>query len=104
MRARAERAYRILTADEWAGFERDGRFTGGALDRADGFIHLSTEAQLAATLAAHFAGAGDLVIAAVDLAALGDAVRWEASRDGALFPHLYGVLPIAAIVGLREPG
>ncbi len=101
MTARADVAYRILTAGEWAEFEREGSFAGAASDRADGFIHLSTAAQLAGTLAAHFAGAQGLVIATIDLAELGDAVRWEASREGALFPHLHGVLPIAAVKGVR---
>ena len=94
--------YRVLTPDEWAAFERAGSFAGSPLDRADGFIHLSAEDQLAGTLAKHFAGIAGLVIVTIDLAALGGAVRWEPSRSGALFPHLHGVLPIAAVLGVQD--
>jgi len=92
-------AFKILTAVEWARFEAEGRFEGSPVDRADGFIHLSAADQAEGTLARHFAGQAGLVLAEVDLGALGDAVRWEESRGGALFPHLYGVLPLSAIVG-----
>lgn len=85
-------AYKIFRASEWAQFQRDGNFAGSPADQADGFIHLSTRAQVAGTLAAHFAGATGLVLAAINLAALGAAVRWEPARGGTLFPHLYGVL------------
>lgn len=84
-------AYKILTAGEWAALEA-GQFAGAPVDRADGYIHLSTEAQVGETLVRHFAGQDDLVIAAIDLAVLGDMVRWEPSRGGALFPHVYGRL------------
>ncbi len=90
-------AYKVLTAAEHAELEADRVFGGSAIDRADGFIHLSTEAQLAGTLDRHFAGRSGLVVAAVDLAMLGAAVRWEPSRGGALFPHIHGTLPIEAV-------
>ena len=90
-------AYKVLTAAEQAGLQAAGVFEGSEVDRADGFIHLSTAAQLAETLDRHFAGQSGLVVAAVDLAALGAAIRWEASRGGALFPHLYGALPIGMV-------
>ena len=91
-------AAKILTAEEWAGFQALGRFEGSPADRADGFIHLSAADQLEGTLASHFAGRSGLVLVEVDLGPLGEAVRWEKSRGGALFPHLYGALPLSAIV------
>jgi uncharacterized protein (DUF952 family) len=89
-------AYKILTAEQ-AGALESGVFAGAPVDLADGYIHLSTAAQVPETLARHFAGQENLVIAAVDLSQLGDAVRWEVSRGGALFPHLYGTLPRGAV-------
>jgi uncharacterized protein (DUF952 family) len=94
-------AFKILTADQWATFERDGEFTGAPVDLADGYIHLSTADQLEETLAKHFAGQTGLVIAEIDLAGFGDALKWEVSRGGALFPHIYGVLPRASVVSVR---
>ncbi|WP_066479439.1 MULTISPECIES: DUF952 domain-containing protein [unclassified Sphingomonas] len=89
-------AYKILTADQMAALRED-RFDGAQVDLADGYIHLSTADQVTETVDRHFAGQSDLWIAAVDLAPLGDAIRWEASRGGALFPHLYGRLTMASI-------
>ncbi len=97
-------AYKILTAEQWAQFQRDGEFRGAPVDLTDGYIHLSTADQLADTLVKHFAGQTGLVIAEVDLSVLGDAVRWELSRGGALFPHVYGVLPVAAVLDYRSAG
>lgn len=99
--AHPETAYKILTAMQWEQFQDDGMFLGAPVDLADGYIHLSTADQLQATLEKHFAGASGLVIAEVDLAALGDMVKWEVSRGGALFPHVYGVLPMTAVVATR---
>lgn len=90
-------AFKILTAAELAELE-GGSFAGSADDRRDGFIHLSTAAQLTATVDRHFAGQDGLQVAEVDLEALGDAVRWEPSRGGEDFPHLYGPLPLDAVV------
>lgn len=87
-------AYKILTADQLAALERDGRFAGAPVDLADGYIHLSTADQLAGTLDRHFVGQADLAIAAIDLDALGEAVKWEPSRGDLLFPHLYGELTL----------
>ena len=84
-------AYKILTAEQMRALE-DDRFDGAPIDVADGYVHLSTAEQVAGTLDAHFAGREDLFLAAVDLAAAGDAIRWEESRGGALFPHLYARL------------
>ena len=95
-------AFKVLTAPQWAQFQADGLFHGAPVDLADGYIHLSAAAQLQGTLDKHFAGLTGLVIAEVDLAALGDTVRWEPSRGGALFPHSYGPLPMAAVRHVEE--
>jgi uncharacterized protein (DUF952 family) len=78
--------------------EHQGSFAGAPVDLADGYIHLSTEDQLAGTLDKHFVGQENLWIAEVDLDALGDAIKWEPAREGALFPHLYAPLPLSAVV------
>ncbi len=84
-------AYKVLTADQLAVLEHEGSFAGAPVDLADGYIHLSTAGQLAGTIDRHFAGQSDLQLVAVDLDALGEAVRWEESRGGQLFPHIHGV-------------
>lgn len=89
--------YKLLRAVEWEAARGEERFAGSALDLADGFIHFSTAAQAAETAARHFAGEAGLVLAEVDPAALADALRWEPSRAGALFPHLRGALPLSAV-------
>lgn len=91
-------AYKIFTREQWEAFRAGGVFEGAPVDKADGYIHLSTKAQAAETVAKHFAGQDDLILAMVDLAALGDEVKWEPSRGGQLFPHLYGPLPMSAVV------
>lgn len=91
-------AYKVLTGEQMAAFEADGVFAGAPVDLADGFIHLSAAQQLDETLGKHFTGQSNLHIAAVDLAALGEAVKWEPSRGGALFPHIYAPLPLAAVI------
>jgi uncharacterized protein (DUF952 family) len=92
-------AFKILTAPQWAEFERTGQFAGAPVDLADGYIHMSTAAQLDETLAKHFAGQRGLVIAEIALDGFGDALKWEVSRGGALFPHLYAPLPLTAVIG-----
>jgi uncharacterized protein (DUF952 family) len=87
---------KICDAADWAEAERSGLFQGSAIDLSDGYIHFSTAAQVAETASKHFAGRSDLVLVAVDAAMLGDKLRWETSRDGALFPHLYADLPATA--------
>ena len=89
--------YKLVPAALWREAENAGRFTGSAADLRDGFIHFSTAAQLAETAAKHFAGQSDLLLVGVDAARLGEALRWEPSRGGALFPHLYGALELAAV-------
>jgi uncharacterized protein (DUF952 family) len=94
----ATTAYKVLMAEQMTQLEADGAFAGAPVDLADGFIHLSTARQLDETVARHFAGRDDLHIAAVDLAALGGAVKWEPSRGGDLFPHVYAPLPLSAVI------
>lgn len=94
----ADTAYKVLTADQMATLERGGRFDGSPDDLRDGFIHLSTLAQLPGTLDKHYPHATDLHIAEVDLDALGPALRWEEARGGQRFPHLYGPLLLETVV------
>ncbi|MFG1431310.1 DUF952 domain-containing protein [Xanthobacter sp. V2C-8] len=94
--------YKITPAEPWAAAEVEGVFTGAPVDVADGFIHFSTAAQVRETAARHFAGAHGLRLVAVDAAALGAALRWEPSRGGALFPHLYGPLPLSTVLWVRD--
>jgi uncharacterized protein (DUF952 family) len=89
--------YKICPEPLWRDAERAGVFTGGAIDLADGYIHFSTAAQVAETAARHFAGQRGLVLVAVDAELLGDALRYEPSRGGDLFPHLYAPLTLDAV-------
>jgi len=89
--------YKICPTSLWRAAESAGTFRGSAADLRDGFIHFSTAAQIAVTAAKHFAGARDLLLLRVDAAQLGAALKWEPSRGGALFPHLYGDLDPAAV-------
>ena len=93
--------YKICETALWREAERSGVFHGAPDDARDGFIHFSTGGQVRETAARYFAGAGDLMLVAVDADALDAALKWEASRGGDLFPHLYGVLPLAAVVWAR---
>lgn len=90
--------YKIVDRPSWREARLAGGYGGSADDRRDGFIHFSARRQLEATAARHFAGRTGLVLVAVDPAALGDALRWEPSRGGDLFPHLYATLGIDAVV------
>lgn len=83
-------AYKVLTAEQMATLERDASFAGAPVDLADGYMHLSTAEQLTETVDKHFAGQTDLHVAAVDLGSFGAGLKWEESRGGQLFPHLYG--------------
>jgi len=89
--------YKICPAALWRAAERDGIFRGSEVDLRDGFIHFSSAEQVAETAAKHFAGARDLVLLRVDATRLGCRLKWEPSRGGALFPHLYGDLDAAAV-------
>jgi uncharacterized protein (DUF952 family) len=93
--------YKIVATDEWRLAEAAGVFSGAAVDRVEGFIHFSTAEQTPETAAKWFGGRSDLTLAAVDAGALGDDLRWEPSRGGALFPHLYAALPMSAVVWSR---
>ena len=95
------RVYKILDRTAWGAAVAAGRFDGAAVDLADGYIHFSTAAQAQETARRWFAGQGDLVLAAFDSADLGEALRWEPSRGGDLFPHLYGSLDPELAVGVR---
>jgi uncharacterized protein (DUF952 family) len=97
-----ETIYHICRRDEWEAALAAGRYDGSSQDRADGFIHFSTAAQVAASAAKHRAGQAGLVLLTVEAEALGAAIRWEPARGGALFPHLYGPLPPAAVRRLEE--
>ncbi len=87
--------YKISPRPAWDAAVQAGTFTGAPVDLADGFIHFSTAEQVAETAAKHFRGQGDLVLVAVDSAALGAQLKWEPSRGGALFPHLYAPFDVA---------
>jgi len=96
-------AYKVLTADQLNTLEHQGSFAGAPVDLADGYIHLSTADQLAGTIDKHFAGQADLQLVAIDLEALGDRVKWEESRGGALFPHIYGASITLDVVVAYSP-
>lgn len=94
--------YHVCTRAEWRAAEARGVYEGSSQDAADGFIHFSTADQVEASAAKHRAGQGGLVLLTVDAGALGDALRWEPARGGALFPHLYGVLNLDAVLGVDD--
>lgn len=90
--------YKILRAPEWEALRADGRSAGAPVDLRDGFVHLSARDQVEETAARHFAGEGGLVLLALDEARLGPELRWEPSRGGALFPHLYRELRLGDVL------
>ena len=90
--------YKIFRADEMAEFRAAGETAGAPVDLADGYVHLSSSEQVEGTLAKHFKGERGLTLLAVEAETLGDDLRWEVSRGGALFPHLYRVLRIDDVV------
>ena len=94
--------YKICARTEWREAERAGQYLGSAADLADGFIHLSATEQVQGTADKHFAGQADLVLVSVSVDRLAPALRWEPSRGGVLFPHLYGPLPLTAVVGVVD--
>lgn len=101
--------YKIVPRDIWREAEAVGVFAGAGIDLSDGFIHFSSRAQVEETAARHFAGAGDLLLVAVEAARLGEALKWEPSRGGDLFPHLYRSLPLDLVsrvdpLPLRDDG
>jgi uncharacterized protein (DUF952 family) len=90
--------FKLCRASEWEEAERSGTFLGSPVDLRDGYIHFSTAEQVVDTAARHFAGVDGLTLLAVDADTLGSALKWEPSRGGALFPHLYGQLPVARVL------
>jgi uncharacterized protein (DUF952 family) len=97
----ADIIYKICPAPLWREAERESVFRGAPVDLADGFIHFSTADQMRETAAKHFAGQDDLLLVAVDAACLDDKLRYEISRGGALFPHLYGPLDLSAVLWVK---
>jgi uncharacterized protein (DUF952 family) len=93
--------YKISPATLWRDAEVSGQFTGAPVDVEDGFIHFSTAAQVKETASRHFSGQSGLLLIAVDAAAFGSGLRYEPSRGGALFPHLYGTLPLSAVLWVK---
>ncbi len=101
--------YKVVSRPEWAEAERDGVFRGASVDLSDGYIHLSSGEQVERTVALYFADRDDLVLVAIEPEPFGAALKWEPSRGGDLFPHLYGALPFDRIAwarpfSSREPG
>lgn len=90
--------YKILRAEEWTALQVAGETAGAPIDVADGYVHFSTAEQAAETAAKYFADVDGLILAAMDADALGDALKWEASRGGALFPHLYAPLRLKDVL------
>lgn len=90
--------YKIFRRPEWDALRADGQTDGAPIDLADGYIHISTAAQVAETAAKHFTHESDLILIALEADALGEALKWEPSRGGALFPHLYRPLTLADVV------
>jgi len=93
--------YKICPAALWQEAEKAGSFAGAPIDIQDGYLHFSTEKQVRETAARHFTGQDDLLLIAIDADALGDALRFEPSRGGDLFPHLYAPLPLSAVIWVR---
>jgi len=93
--------YKIMTTDQYDGLVKTGRSEGAPIDLADGYIHLSAGDQVDGTLAKHFAGAEGLMLLALEADTLGDALKWEQSRGGALFPHLYRTMTTEDVVWVK---
>lgn len=98
----ARTIYKICTETAWREAEKAGRFDGAPVDLADGYIHFSSAEQVRETAARHFAGQRDLLLVAFDAEALGDALKWEVSRGGALFPHLYAAIEPSTALWVRQ--
>jgi uncharacterized protein (DUF952 family) len=94
--------YHMCLREEWQSALQSGAYAGSSQDRADGFIHFSTAGQLPESARRHRRGQAGLVLLAVDPQRLGGALRWEPSRQGALFPHLYGALPLSAVRSVQD--
>ncbi|MCA9123902.1 MAG: DUF952 domain-containing protein [Planctomycetaceae bacterium] len=97
-----KRIYKVTSRELWTEAERAGVFQGALIDLQDGFIHFSTAMQVVETVAKHFAGQRELLLIEVDATRLGDALRWEVSRGGDRFPHLYEELRLDAVISVVE--
>lgn len=98
----AKPIYKIASVDDWERAKARGELIGTPVDLADGYIHFSTAEQLAETLGKHYAGKSGLILATVDPDLLQQELRWEPSRGGQLFPHLYAPLPMSAVIAERR--
>jgi len=96
--------YKIMVPAEWDAFEATGRFDGSPVDERSGFIHLSSRDQLARTAVRFFGEQPELVVVALDADAFGGSLRWEPASDGGVFPHVYGTLPLTAVVAVHRVG
>lgn len=94
--------FKVLSSQQWAEAEKQGEFLGAEIDLTDGYIHFSTADQVRETVAKHFAGQTDLMLIGVDADQLGEALKWEPSRGGDLFPHLYASLSLDSVVSVDE--
>lgn len=94
--------YKVVSADQWEEAEKTGEFLGAVIDLSDGYIHFSSPEQVQETVAKHFAGQTNLLLVAVDPDKLGEALKWEPSRGGALFPHLYGPLSMESVISVVD--
>ncbi|MEO8494921.1 MAG: DUF952 domain-containing protein [Planctomycetota bacterium] len=97
-----DRIYKVVSQLLWSEATKAGVFRGAPIDVQDGFIHFSAATQVAETVAKHFAGQADLLLVEVDATRLGEELRWEVSRGGDLFPHLYGDMPLGAVLSVAE--
>jgi uncharacterized protein (DUF952 family) len=94
--------YKIFSNDEWAALQANGDTLGAPIDLADGFVHFSTAAQARETAAKHFAGRDGLMLLALEADTMGDTLKWEISRGGALFPHLYRALRLDEVIWAKR--
>ncbi len=94
--------YHICRVEEWQAAQSTGSYPGSSQDKADGFMHFSGAAQIVESAAKHRAGQTGLLLLAVDPDKLGSDLKWEPSRGGQLFPHLYGALPVRAVSSVHE--
>ena len=101
-RSKPKLIYKVVDADQWSAAQQQGEFRGAAIDLQDGYIHFSTATQVPETVSKHFAGQPNLLLVGVDPQKLGDALRWERSRGGELFPHLYANLSLNHVVSVTD--
>jgi uncharacterized protein (DUF952 family) len=97
-----KRIFKVVSRQLWADAEQAGVFRGAPIDLQDGFIHFSAANQVVETVAKHFSGQDDLLLVEVDAERLGEALKWEASRGGDLFPHLYGDMPLDSVLSVVD--